>query len=224
MPERLTPDADLPALFERLHSAYGDLQWWPADTRFEILVGAILVQNTAWTNVEAAIANLRQRDWLHAAALLQVREAALQEALRPSGSFRVKTQRLLALCDWYSTHHGFAALDRWATDDLRESLLEVKGVGRETADAILVYAFERPVFVVDAYTRRVLTRLGWLQTKPSYDELRAVFELTLSADSSRFGQYHALIVEHAKRACRARPLCQHCVLKRQCKAATQDAA
>ncbi len=224
MPAWLTPDADLPALFERLQTAYGDQQWWPAETRFEILVGAILVQNTAWANVEAAIANLRERDWLHAGALLEAEVSTLQEALRPSGSFRVKTQRLLNLCRWYMQYLGFAVLDSWATGDLRKSLLAVKGVGRETADAILLYAFDRPVFVIDAYTRRVLTRLGWLQTELSYDELRAVFELTLSADSSRFGQYHALIVEHAKRVCRVRPLCQLCVLKRQCKTATQDAA
>ncbi len=219
MPLQLAPTSDLSGLYQQLDSAYGHQAWWPAKERFEILVGAVLVQNTAWINVEPAIENLRQRNWLEAKSLLLAGEPALHEAIRSSGSFRVKTGRLLNLCRWFTGSGGFQRLDKQDTTALRESLLTVKGIGPETADAILLYAFKRPVFVVDTYTRRVLSRLGWLPGRASYEELRAVFELTLPADSDLFGQYHALFVEHAKRNCRTRPLCKDCLLNEQCEMA-----
>lgn len=224
MPMLLVEHADLPGLYNQLNQFYGHQAWWPAKGRFEILIGAILVQNTAWTNVESAIENLRQHDWLQAEPLLTASESELHNALRPSGSFRVKTKRLLNLCHWFASNGGFEDLEHWPTDRLRKSLLEISGVGAETADAILVYAFDRPVFVIDAYTRRLLTRLGWLNTDTTYEGLRSVFELTLPADSGLFGQYHALIVEHAKRYCRVRPLCEGCFLNEQCAMALRNTA
>lgn len=216
MSVQLKPVADLAGLYQQLQHSYGHQYWWPAQGRFEILVGAVLVQNTAWSNVERAVENLRMAGWLEAEAMLGADEAALTEAVRPSGSFRVKTRRLLNLCRWFKHSGGFPALDMLPTPALRDGLLSVHGVGPETADSILLYAFKRPVFVIDAYTRRLLTRLGWLQGACSYEALRAVFELTLPADNRLFAQYHALIVEHAKRLCRKRPQCQACKLNNMC--------
>lgn len=217
----LLPAADLAGLYRQLHAAYGQQAWWPAEGRFEILVGAVLTQNTAWANVERAIANLQKQGWLEADAILAADQNQLLEALRPSGTFRIKAQRLKGLCQWFEASGGFRVLERWPTDALRTALLGVKGIGQESADAILLYAFNRPVFVIDAYTRRLLQRLGWLVRDPGYEPLRAVFELTLTADADLFAQYHALIVEHAKRQCRARPRCSTCTLRNSCRTGQQ---
>ncbi len=208
----------LRGLFVHLAADYGHQHWWPADTRFEILIGAILTQNTAWTNVERALANLRARRWLGAKAILQAPRPQLAAALRPSGYYNLKAQRLRALCAWFVDAGGFRALDRWDTARLRQGLLGVHGVGPETADDILLYAFDRPVFVIDAYTRRLFARLGLLQGHPGYEALRAACERVLPPDVPAYQQAHALIVEHAKRRCRPRPLCASCVLRRRCPA------
>lgn len=200
----------------RLEGEYGDLGWWPAETRFEILVGAVLVQNTAWSNAEQAIANLRARGWLDAQAILAVPPPELAEALRPSGYFNLKQRRLRALCEWFLASGGFAALDELATDQLRSGLLSVWGVGPETADDILLYAFARPVFVVDAYTRRLLGRLGLCDPDTGYEALRAALESRLPPDVSVLQNFHAVIVEHGKRLCRPDPDCGACVLARRC--------
>ncbi|HXG28289.1 MAG TPA: hypothetical protein VNJ47_05500 [Nevskiales bacterium] len=214
------PTRRLQAVFRRLEAAYGHQDWWPADTRFEILVGAVLTQNTAWINVERALANLRRRHWLNAGAILRAPRPQLAAALKPSGYFNLKAQRLRALCAWFVETGGFRVLDRWDTARLRQALLGVHGVGPETADDIVLYAFHRPVFVVDAYTRRLFTRLGLLQGDPGYEALRTACERALPADAVAYQQYHALIVEHAKRRCRPRPLCADCVLRRMCPVAT----
>ncbi len=220
MTPRLAPGADLQGLYESLRAEYGPQNWWPAEGRFEILIGAVLTQNTAWTNVERAIARLQDKGWLEAAAILAADERQFTEALRPSGTFRIKAQRLITLCRWFEQAGGFTALDRCPTTELRNQLLALKGIGPETADAILLYAFDRPVFVIDAYTRRLLARMGWLagvgKRQPAYESLRSVFELTLATDVNLFAQYHALIVEHAKQRCRARPLCDQCMLRTRC--------
>jgi endonuclease III related protein len=218
------PPQRLRAVFRRLETAYGRQDWWPADTRFEILIGAVLTQNTAWTNVERALANLRARRWLGAQAILQAPRPQLAAALKPSGYFNLKAQRLRALCAWFVDAGGFRALDRWETARLRHALLGVHGIGPETADDIVLYAFHRPVFVIDAYTRRLFTRLGFLQGHPGYEALRAACERVLPADATAYQQYHALIVEHAKRRCRPRPLCASCVLRRLCPAAAAGKA
>lgn len=212
----MTPGpAELRALQSRLLAAHGPQRWWPAETRFEVLVGAVLTQNTAWTNVEKAIANLRAAGLLEAGAILAAGER-LPEAIRPSGTFNVKAERLRALCRWFVAGGGFAGLDARPTAELRHELLAVRGIGRETADAILLYAFERPVFVVDAYARRILGRLGLLAGEPGYEALRAAVEAAAPGETGWFNELHALLVAHAKAHCRSRPLCGGCALQPEC--------
>lgn len=208
--------SDLSWLYRRLHKAYGDRGWWPAEWRFEILVGAVLTQNTAWRNVEQAIENLRGKGWLSASELLVAGQAKVASAIRPAGYFNVKAKRLLNLCRWFVDVGGFDELDGWQTEDLREAVLSVNGVGPETADDILLYAFDRPVFVIDAYTHRILSRLGWIKGEYRYEWLRRGFEDALKPEVGRFKQFHALLVAHGARTCKPKPLCSACMLKRRC--------
>ena len=163
-------------VYRRLFRAYGPQQWWPAETRFEVMVGAVLTQNTAWTNVEKAMDNLRRAGALEAERLVAMRGGRLAQLIRPSGCFNVKAGRLLNLCRWFHAGGGFPGLDPRPTAGLRESLLGVKGVGPETADDILLYAFQRPVFVIDAYTRRLLGALELGSGEEGYETLRGLFE------------------------------------------------
>lgn len=204
------------AIYAQLLAYYGPQYWWPAQTPFEVMVGAVLTQNTAWKRVEQAIAALRQHKALSAQALLALESETLGALIRPAGYYTVKTRRLQALCRWYLAQGGFAALQRWDTPRLRTELLAVHGVGPETADDILLYAFERPVFVIDAYTRRIGSRLGLLEAKAPYESLRQQFEQTLGLDVAVFKEYHALLVAHAKTFCRVRPACQGCMLAHGC--------
>lgn len=203
-------------LWSTLRDAHGAQNWWPADSRFEVLTGAVLIQNTAWTNVEKAIANLRSAGLLDAGAVLALPQSDLGQIIRPAGTFNVKAKRLQALCGWFHAEGGFEVLDTWSTAHLRTALLDVHGVGRETADAILVYAFQRPVFVVDAYARRIFGRFGLLPADLDYETLRASVENAVSVDADWFNEFHALLVAHAKVYCRARPRCMQCPLSRTC--------
>ena len=194
------------------------------------MVGAILTQNTAWTNVEMAIANLIENRALDPGKILDSRPTSLGKWLRPSGYFNIKARRLRNFCQWYLDNGGYAVLTKQDTATLRNGLLSVNGIGPETADDILLYAFERPVFVIDAYTRRIFSRLGLIETDSSYESLRSWFETTLTRSVSRacqahrrdqqrlyvYNELHALIVIHAKDVCRPRPLCQACSLRRHC--------
>jgi endonuclease-3 related protein len=208
----------LKSVYRRLQLRYGPQHWWPGDTPFEIMVGAILTQNTAWSNVEQAIGNLTRHGRLDPERLLALREERLAEWLRPSGYFNVKARRLKAFCRWYVDHGGYPALREWDTARLRGALLKINGVGPETADDILLYAFARPVFVIDAYTRRLFARLGLATGTEGYEPLRALIETELRADAVLYNEYHALIVRHAKAVCRSRPRCTLCVLRRTCPA------
>jgi endonuclease-3 related protein len=203
-------------IYQHLLRAYGPQHWWPGETRFEVMVGAVLTQNTAWSNVERAIANLKAAGPLSAEALLAIDPAALAAALRPAGYFNLKARRLISLCRFLHASGGEAALLQRDTGELRQALLAVHGIGPETADDMLLYAFARPVFVIDAYTRRLLQRLGWIQGSEDYEELRTGFERALAPDAALYGEYHALIVHHAKAACRVRPRCEDCCLRREC--------
>ena len=200
----------------RLRRRFGDLGWWPAETPLEVCVGALLTQNTAWTNVEKALANLRAAGVLGSArAMLDLSEARLAELLRPSGFFRLKARRLRALLAWLVERGDgdpVRALDG-DPETLRRDLLQVHGVGRETADSILLYAAGHPVFVVDAYTRRVAGRHGWLDPRLDYDRIRAAFEAALPRRAPVYNSCHAELVEVAKRHCRPRPLCDGCPLE-----------
>jgi endonuclease III related protein len=197
-------------VYQRLLDAYGAQAWWPADSTFEVIVGAVLTQNTAWINVERAIINLKHADSLTLESILALSDEALAQLIRPSGYFNIKTKRLKNLCQWIDENGGMSKLDGVDTGTLRISLLQVNGVGPETADDILLYAFERPVFVIDTYTRRLFSRLGLIKGTEPYEELRQKFETELETDVSLFNQYHALIVRHAKEKCLKTSDCSHC--------------
>jgi endonuclease-3 related protein len=213
----------LHSIYQRLYAAYGPQHWWPAESAFEVMVGAILVQNTAWSNVEKAIANLKANQCLTDEAILAAPQHELARWLKPSGCFNIKQRRLLAYCTWYRQRGGYAALSAWPTDRLRTELLALNGIGPETADAILLYAFQRPVFVIDAYTRRVFARLGFINGAEPYEALRTHFEASLNTDAQIYNEYHALIVQHGKDVCRKSPACETCVLHGSCKAAIAHA-
>ncbi|MCG6873144.1 MAG: endonuclease, partial [Gammaproteobacteria bacterium] len=199
---------DPASLYKALRAQHGPQRWWPADSRFEVLVGAVLTQNTNWRNVEIALSGLREVGALHQPEpILHLHPRRLASLLRPSGYFNVKARRLRALCQMVVSAGGLDALDRLATDRLRDALLAVNGVGPETADDILLYAFDRPVFVVDAYTRRLLERLGHEHGASSYDTVRDSFESALPRRVPLYQEFHALIVVHAKTLCRPRPRC-----------------
>ena len=206
------------AVFNALLSAHGPQHWWPGDTPFEIMVGAVLTQNTAWTNVEKAIANLVKHDKLSAAGIVAARKDHLANWLRPSGYFNVKAERLKNFCRWYVEAGGFNALSTLDTDTLRDSLLSINGVGPETADDMLLYAFNRPVFVIDAYTRRLFSRLGLIAGDEAYEDLRLAYEDRLASDAGLYNEFHALIVLHARTICRVRPRCGDCMLRENCQA------
>ena len=204
-------------VYRMLLDQHGTRKWWPAESRFEVMVGAILTQNTAWTNVEKAIANLKAADMLGAKVIVQAEQEVLAGLIRPSGYFNVKARRLRNFCEWYAGHGGYGKLRYWPTARLREALLGVHGVGHETADDILLYAFNRPVFVIDAYTRRVFGRLGHIGGDEPYDEIRAAFEQQLTSQPRVFAEYHALIVQHGKHVCQSRPRCEACTLNAGCR-------
>jgi len=200
----------LTTLYQRLLDTYGRQHWWPGESRFEVLVGAVLTQNTAWTNVEKAIAGLKDAGALEAEAINALPARRLAALIRPSGTFNIKAARLHNLCRWFAAGGGFTGLEVLPTARLRGELLAVNGIGPETADAILLYAFERPVFVIDAYTRRLLRALDLISGDEDYEALRALFESRLPPDPALFNEYHALIVRHGKERCSRGDDCIHC--------------
>lgn len=211
-------------VYQQLYRHYGPQHWWPGETPFEVMVGAVLTQNTAWINVERAIANLKANDCLDAERIVATADERLATWLKPSGYFNIKARRLKNFCAWFISNGGMPALERRETSVLRRDLLSINGIGPETADDILLYAFDRPVFVIDAYTRRLFARLGHISGAEGYEALRSTFEETLGADASVFNEYHALIVAHAKHHCRKRPRCDGCILRASCAEATKTAA
>ncbi len=182
------------------------------------MVGAVLTQNTAWTNVEKAIANLKRARALTPEAIAKAPHKKLAAWLKPSGYFNIKAKRLKAMCRWLVEQGGARKLARLNTHDLRAALIAVYGIGPETADDIVLYAFHRPVFVIDAYTRRIFSRLGLITGDEGYETLRHLFENTLKPNVSLFNEYHALIVKHGKDICRQRPQCPTCCLRAVCPA------
>jgi len=185
-------------LYQRLLSLYGRQAWWPADSPFEVMVGSILTQNTNWSNVEKALVNLQQKINLDAESILSLTQEELEACLKPSGYFRIKTQRLQVYCRWYLAQGGYQALQQLSTQKLRQLLLAVHGIGPETADDILLYALDRPVFVIDAYTRRLLIRLHMIKGSEHYEVLRRLFEESLPKRVDLYKQFHALIIMHGK--------------------------
>jgi endonuclease-3 related protein len=198
--------------YDDLYARFGPQDWWPGETPFEVMIGAILTQNTAWSNVEKAIARLQERELLEASALIAVPVDRLADAIRPAGYFNVKAKRMRAFCQAYVAAGGWDTLQGVGTAELRAWLLAINGVGPETADDILLYAFGRPVFVIDAYTRRIFSRMGLIAGDEPYEALRQRIESALGLDAALFNEYHALLVRLAKEACRARPWCDRCPL------------
>ena len=205
-------------MYERLKAAFGHARWWPGESPFEVCVGAILVQNTSWTNVERALDGLRKRRLLSFRALDRRPASRLAPLLRSSGTFRVKARRLRAFLDFLSSEYG-GRVEAMRSEDLpvlRRKLLAVPGIGPETADSIALYAAGQASFVVDAYTRRVFTRLGLLRGGESYAEVQRFFQERLPRDAALYNDYHAQVVRLGKDYCRTRPRCPECPLRDMC--------
>ncbi len=202
-------------IYQRLYEAFGPCHWWPGESPFEVIIGAILTQNTAWINVEKAIGNLRDKGLLEAEKMRTVREKTLAKLIKPAGYFNLKAERIKCFMGFLSSKYD-GSLERMFKREmwrLREELLGVKGIGPETADSILLYAGEKPVFVVDAYTRRMLSKLGLMDKKADYDEIQRFFMDNLSADVSLFNEFHALIVHLGKGICRGNSHSDTCPLR-----------
>lgn len=210
--------ARLLEIYRRLFSIYGPQRWWPGKTAFEIVVGAILTQSAAWTNVEKALNNLRAAGALSPAALHSLDVAEIARLVRPSGYYNTKAQKLKAFVAMLAANFNgdLDALLALPEATLRPLLLSTYGIGPETADSILLYAADRPVFVIDAYTRRVFSRLGIGPEQDTYHGWQMMFMASLEADAALFNEYHALIVRLAKDFCRKRPRCHLCPLRDGC--------
>jgi len=208
--ERLTE------IYQLLSDRFGPQNWWPGETQFEIITGAILTQNTNWANVEKAIANLKSAHLLTPEKLYQLNVSELAELIRPTGYYNIKAKRLKNFLSWlFQNYDGqLENLKNIDTDRLRAELLAVKGIGRETADSILLYAFGRPVFVTDAYTARVAVRHRLIDSDADYEQLRELFQSNLPQDSQLFNEYHALLVRLGKEFCRPKAKCRHCPLEK----------
>jgi endonuclease-3 related protein len=208
----------LARVYRRLRARFGPAGWWPGESPFEVCVGAILVQNTAWANAERALEALRRRRLLSFEALSRVPASRLAPLLRSSGTFRVKARRLRSFLDFLGAEYG-GRVEGMAEESpavLRRKLLAVPGIGPETADSIALYAASHPVFVVDAYTRRVFSRLGLLRGHEAYGDVQRLFEDRLPRDAGLFNDYHAQLVRLGKDHCRPRPRCDGCPLEDIC--------
>ncbi|WP_375748487.1 endonuclease III domain-containing protein [Vibrio sp. HN007] len=201
-------------VFSQLDAHFGPLHWWQDHKPFEVMVGAILVQNTAWTNVEKALKNLG--DELNPLSITNMPEPELAEKIRPSGYYNQKAKKLKSLVQWYCKYNfQIEQVRKEEASLLRQELLDINGVGNETADAILVYAIKKPSFVVDAYTRRIFSRYG-LDVPTKYQDFQSLLESTFAKDLDVYAQYHGLMVEHAQQYCKKIPQCSGCPLEEKC--------
>jgi len=203
-------------IYRLLFDRFGPQHWWPGDTQFEIITGAILTQNTNWANVEKAIANLKSADCLTPEKLYRLDTSRVALLIRPAGYFNIKAKRLKNFVQWlFDNYQGkLSNLEGLDTDRLRAELLAIKGIGYETADSILLYALDRPIFVVDAYTARVAVRHGLIEPDADYEQLRELFQLNLPEDVQLFNEYHALLVKVGKLFCKPKAQCAGCPLEK----------
>ena len=208
-------DKRLLELYQQLRSEHGNLRWWPADSPFEVALGAILTQATAWRNVEKAIDNLKAADAFTPEQIHAISQDELEKLLHPSGYFRMKAKKVRAFVE-HIIERPMLVMFKQDVPDLRKELLSIYGVGPETADSIILYAAEKPSFVVDTYTYRLFSRLGWVAGNFHYERLRALFMNNLPHDVNLFNEYHALIVRHGARVCKKTPDCESCFLQSQC--------
>ncbi|MDP2923530.1 MAG: endonuclease III domain-containing protein [Candidatus Omnitrophota bacterium] len=203
-------------LYPKLYAYFGPQHWWPADSRFEVIVGAVLTQNTNWANVEKAIDNLRKHRLLKAAKLYQIPKEKLAELIKPAGYYNIKAKRLRNFLHFFlKDYKGSLKIMSLAdTLNLRQQLLSVNGIGPETADSILLYALDKPVFVVDAYTKRILLRHGFIKEDAGYEQMQDLFMQNLKPKVKLFNEYHALLVRLGKEFClKNKPRCEQCPLK-----------
>jgi endonuclease-3 related protein len=204
-------------IYKRLFKHFGPQAWWPAETPFEVMVGAILTQNTNWRNVEKAIDNLKGAKGLGARGLEKINSRKLESLIRPSGYYRQKAKKLKAFVRFFlrAYHGSLRKMRRRQGNELRQQLLEVHGIGPETADSILLYALDKRTFVVDAYTRRIGQRAGLFKSS-DYHEIKDYFEQNLPRDLEMYKEYHALLVELGKNFCKTKPACEGCPIHGLC--------
>lgn len=205
-------------IYEKLYGRFGPRHWWPAETPFEVMVGAVLTQNTSWANVEKAICNLKGRGLLGPERLNSIPLSRLAEFIRPSGYYNIKAKRLKSLVSFLMRDFkgDIALMRRLEMEALRKELLRVHGIGPETCDSIMLYALNKPVFVIDAYTKRIFSRCGLAKEDVTYDGLQRLFTEALPRSVKLYNEYHALIVQLGKEVCRKRPKCNLCPINKLC--------
>jgi endonuclease-3 related protein len=221
--ENRSPSQLLLDIYHQLMARYGPQHWWPAQEPFEIIVGAILTQSASWLNVEKAIASLRASKALSPEALRRLPLSEVASLVHPCGYYNAKALKLKSFVQWLGQHYD-DNLDRLFANNigqLRQQLLSIHGIGQETADSIILYAANKPIFVIDAYTRRIINRIGLAPNSNSYAAYQALFMHNLPVDASLFNEYHALLVCLAKNVCRKHPLCQQCCLNNICPSSTR---
>lgn len=206
-------------VYHRLMACYGPQHWWPAEEPLEVIIGAILTQSAAWGNVEKAIASLKAAGALSLKVLRQLSLPEVAAIIRPCGYYQAKALKLKSLADWLGEyyHDDLGKLFAQEIDSLRQQLLSIYGIGQETADSIILYAANQPIFVIDAYTRRIISRLGLAPDRNRYSAYQSFFMDNLPVDVRRFNEYHALLVQLAKDVCRKHPLCPRCCLNSLCR-------
>lgn len=207
-------------IYQTLRVHFGFLNWWPADSPFEVAVGTILTQNVAWSNVEKSILNLKKKGILSLNKLLDAPPQTVRRCIKPAGYYNVKYKRLMSLLKFIRDEldSDITNLKHYELNEARRMLLSINGVGKETADSILLYAAQFPIFVVDAYTRRLFYRLGILKSMDmEYDEVQSIFMKNLKKDVALYNDYHAQIVELSKNYCRKKPICAECPISGLCK-------
>lgn len=202
-------------IYRRLYYAFGPQHWWPGESPFEIAVGAILTQNTNWANVERAIENLKKENVLSARSIHKIKTDGLASLIKPAGYFNIKSKRLKAFIHFLMNEYqgSMKRMGNKEMDTLRTELLNIHGIGYETADSILLYALGKPVFVIDAYTKRVLSRHNIIRADESYERTQDLFHTNLKRDTELFNEYHALFVRLGKTYCRKKPICDGCPLE-----------
>lgn len=206
----------LTEIYKKLYNYFGKQHWWPAKTKLEVIIGAMLTQNTSWSNVEKAIANLRKNKLLSFKRLSKIEINKLATLIKPAGYFNIKAKRLKNLLKFIQTRYqgNLGNMGKIKTKELREDLLNVNGVGAETADSILLYAFDKPVFVIDAYTKRIFSRLKMMTLDSTYDKAQDLFMDNVSCSTRLFNEYHALIVRLGKDYCKkSKPRCSECPIR-----------
>jgi len=201
--------------YQTLLEHYGPQNWWPGDSPFEVMVGAVLTQNTNWTNVEKAIKNLKEADKLTPEKIDRLDQQELALLIRPAGYYNIKARRLKNLVHWFCRrgNGSVETLSDWPMDSLREELLSINGIGRETADSIILYALNLPTFVVDTYTYRILVRHGQIDPESDYEQIKEYCQYQLPQEVALYNELHALFVQVGKNHCKPRPQCQQCPLR-----------